>query len=138
MKKHGVMFVLSTLLFVSVGCGDKSTNSSSDFSNSLILGKGMSGFNIIDETTSFSDSTTIYWRLEGEDDMAGSPIEIQISKASTGGYQVVYTFPFSNPQSYGHIMLSSFYHTFGKGSFRATGKLTTGNKTVATRDYAVQ
>ena len=116
-----------------VGCSDKSTDSSSEFSNSLVLGTGMSGFAIVGEKTTFSDSTMIYWRLESADDMKGSTVEIQVSKSGSG----VGTFSFPNPQSYGHIMLSGFYHTFGKGSFRATGKLVTGGKTVAFKDYTV-
>ncbi|MFA6471185.1 MAG: hypothetical protein WCU00_04005 [Candidatus Latescibacterota bacterium] len=134
MKKYIVLLALATLLLTFPGCNDNSTDSSSEFSNSLILGTGMSGFTITGQATSFSDSTVIYWRLESEDDMAGSEVQIQISKAGS----VIYTFPYSNPQSYGHIMLSGFYHTFGKGSFRATGRLVTGSKTVATCDYTVQ
>ena len=138
MHKLAVLFVAGIVLLMGASCNDKSTNSSSEFSNSLILGAGMSGFNIIGEATTFSDSTMIYWRLESADDMKGSTVEIQVSKSGASGYQSVGTFPFTNPQTYGHIMLSGFYHTFGKGSFRATGKLVTGGKTVATKDYTVK
>lgn len=138
MKKYIIFFTLVSLLLGITGCNDSSTNSSSDFTNSLILGKGMSGFNIVNESTSFSDSTSIFWRLESKADMGGSVVEIQISRESSGEYQTVNTFSFPNPQSYGHIMLSSFYHTYGKGNFRATGRLVTGNKTVAAKDYTVK
>lgn len=137
MKKWAVLLAAGIVLLTGAGCNDKSTNSSSDYSNSLVLGTGMSGFTIVGETTTFSDSTMIYWRLESADDMKGSSVEIQISKSVSGVYQAVGTFPFTNPQTYGHIMLSGFYHTFGKGSFRATGKLVTGGKTVATKDYTI-
>jgi hypothetical protein len=138
MKKYTLLFLFGFLMLALAGCNDKSTTSSSDFKNSLVLGKNMSGFTIIGETTSFSDSTSIFWRLESKEDMEGSAVEIQISKSVSGGYQTVNTFSFPNPQSYGHIMLSSYNHTFGKGSFRATGKLVTGNKTVAIKDYTIQ
>ena len=138
MKKYIILITLGLLIISFAGCNDKSTTSSSEFTNSLVLGKNMSGFNIVGETTTFSDSTSIFWRLESKEDMGGSMVEIQISKAGAGGYQMVNTFSFPNPQSYGHIMLSSIYHIFGKGSFRATGRLVTGAKTVATRDYIIQ
>ena len=35
-------------------------------------------------------------------------------------------------------MLSSFSHTYGAGSFRATGKLTTPGRVVAYKDYTVK
>jgi hypothetical protein len=66
--------------------------------------------------------------------MGGSPVEIQITKSGTQ----VATFSYQPGQNYGRIMLSSFNHTFGAGSFRATGRLVTGGKTVASRDYTVE
>jgi hypothetical protein len=70
--------------------------------------------------------------------MKGSTVEIQISKSGSSGFEQVDVIPYTNPQSYGHIMLSSFTHTYGPGSFRATGKLVTGGKTVAYKDYTVK
>ena len=126
---------LGIILLACMGCnGGSSSDSDSDFKNSLTLGTGRVGFVISGETTTFSNNQLIYWRLESETDMGGSSVEIVITK---DGAQVgSATFP--SAQSYGHIMLSQFSHTYGPGNFRATGKLVTGNKTVAYKDYTVK
>ncbi len=135
MNARTILTALGIILLACMGCnGGSSSNSDSDFKNSLTLGTGMSGFVITGETTTFMNNDIIYWRLESEADMGGSSVEIVITK---DGAQVgSVTFP--SPQSYGHIMLSGFKHTYGTGNFRATGKLVTGNKTVAYKDYTVK
>jgi len=136
MKKLSV-FLLVVFVIVT-GCS-KSTTSSSEFSNSLILGTGMLGFTITGETTSFTGSpVVIYWRLESKDDMKGSAVDISIEQMTDNGYVTKNTFNYPAIQSYGHIMVSSFAHYSGKGSFRATGKLTDTNKTVASKEYTVK
>jgi hypothetical protein len=69
--------------------------------------------------------------------MAGSAVSIKIEKLVNGSYTTAQTFPYTNPQSYGHIMLSTFIWS-QTGSFRATGILTANSKAVATREFIVQ
>jgi hypothetical protein len=136
--------ILTALLLVSLMAGckkDDSSTSSDQFTDNLKLGTGINAaaMTISGETTTFpaTANNMIYWRLESKDDMAGSSVSIKIEKNVNGTFSTVQTYPFPNPQSYGHIMLSAFPWSTA-GSYRATGILVAGNKTVASRDFTVQ
>jgi hypothetical protein len=138
------LMILTWMLFLSLMAGckkdDASTNSD-QFTDNLKLGTGInaSAMTIAGETSTFvaTPNNMIYWRLESKDDMAGSSVTIKIEKNVGGTFSTVQSFPFPNPQSYGHIMLSAFPWSTA-GSYRATGILVTGNKVVASRDFTVQ
>jgi hypothetical protein len=136
------IMVVVLLLSLMSGCKkDDSSTSSDQFTDNLKLGTGINAtaMTISGETTTFpaTSNNMIYWRLESKDDMAGSSVTIKIEKNVNGTFTTSQTFPFPNPQSYGHIMLSAFPWSTA-GSYRATGILTTGNKVVATKDFIVQ
>jgi hypothetical protein len=128
------------LLSIVAGCKkDDSSTSSDQFTDNLKLGTGMnaSNFTIIEASTFIATpNNMIYWRLESKDDMAGSAVTIKIEKNTGGTYTNAGSFPFTNPQSYGHIMMSAFPWSTA-GSYRATGILTATNKTVATANFTV-
>jgi len=117
------------------------TSSTSGFSNKLTLGTGQSSANLFNLTgagTSFTGAPlTLYWRLESSDDMAGSQVTIDIKKLSGGTFISHQSQTYPNAQSYGHIMVSAI-NIDSAGSFRATGILVTGNKTISTVDFTVQ
>lgn len=143
MNKNHKIFAVAILLAISlIGCkkDDASTNSD-QYSDKLTLGSGINSSNLFQltgETTTFTGTNlNIFWRLESKDDMAGSSVTIKIEKQVSGTYTTVQSIPYPNPQSYGHIMLSSFPWS-QKGSFRATGILVAPNKTVAAIDFTVQ
>ena len=136
--------LLTALLLLSLvtGCKKEDSGTSSDqFTDNLKLGTGMnaSNFSLTGEGSTFTatPNNVIYWRLESKDDMAGSAVTIKIEKNVNGTFTASASFPFSNPQSYGHIMMSAFPWSTA-GSYRATGILTATSKTVATKDFAVQ
>ena len=134
--KKVILFILSCLFLVA--CSKKSSDSTtSEFSNSLTFGTGLNQANLFQLTgtgTTFPKSTPIYFRLESQDDNAGSPVRIIISK----GDGTLYTlFDFTNPQSYGHIFLSNFSIP-DAGNYTATGILKTGNKIIATSPLTIQ
>jgi len=127
------------LLFISlalVSCSKKSDSSSSAYSNSLALGTGfnVTNFQLTGVSTTFPVNSTIYFRLESTDDMGGSKVRIQIDNADGTPYTTVPDF--ENPQSYGHIFISGFSLP-AKGSFKATGILVTGNKTIASINFTI-
>ena len=131
MKKFSFLLIIILFLF---GCSKKSDNSSA-YSNSLQLGTGMNAatFQLIGVGTSFAAESTIYFRLESSDDMEGSEVKIQIDKQDGTPFN---TFTFSNPQSYGHIFMSSF--SIGDpGNYKATGILTKGTKTIASTNFTI-
>ena len=135
--------ILTTVLLISLlaGCKkDDSSTNSTQYTDNLKLGTGMSAstFTITGETSTFvgTPNNMIYWRLESKDDMAGSAVSIKIEKNSGGTYTTAGSFPFTNPQSYGHIMMSAFLWST-TGSYRATGILSATNKIVATANFTV-
>ena len=142
MKDILISFIILMAVILVIGCKKSSnpTSSGDQYSNTLTLGTGMSGFTITGETTNFyrlGGQAIIYWRLESSADMAGSSVRIAIAKQGTNGFVSDTSFTFASTQSYGHIMLSSFALS-EIGSFRATGILVTGNVTVATMNFTIQ
>jgi hypothetical protein len=129
MKK---IFSLLFIALVIISCSKKSDTATSEFSNKLSFGTGMSSTNSFELTgtgTSFATSGFIYFRLESMDDMAGSKVRIKITKQD--GTEFESPADFDNPQSYGHIFLSAFQAPTVAGTYTATGILVTGNKTIA-------
>ncbi len=124
----GLLFLMAVL---ATSCKKDDDQS---FSNSLKLGTGMSGFNLTGEGTSFSAGTYIYFRLECEEDMGGSPVRIKVTKSGTGTST---DFNFPSLQDYGHLYLSSF-SVAEPGSYTATGILTASNSTIASISFTVQ
>lgn len=140
MKKLNLLVIITLLCFFMVACKKEESPTSSEFVNKLTLGTGMSGFNLIGESTSFTligTAINLNFRLESQDDMAGSDVQIRIEKSTISGYSFQQTFTFKAAQNYGHIMLSSFSHSFGKGDYKATGVLVTGNKTISSINYTI-
>lgn len=136
--------VLLVLALLGTGCkkDDESTNAGDTYTNKLTLGTGANyqTFSLTGETTTFTrvgGTISIFWRLESAADMGGSGISIKVEKNTSGTLSAFATYPYSNPQNYGHIVLSSFSMT-AAGSYRATGILTANNTSVASVDFTVQ
>ncbi len=132
MKKI-IFLVISGLLLVA--CSKKSEDS--EFSNSLAFGTGLNPsnlFELVGQGTIFPASSTIYFRLESQEDMAGSSVMIKLNHLDGSLYNS-YTFP--SIQSYGHIYLTGF-SVPDAGSYTAIGILVTGNKTVASQSLTIQ
>jgi hypothetical protein len=129
--------LLLVIIVLASACKKKDAAATDEFSNSLKLGTGMnaSNFTLTGEGTSFTPLSTIYFRLESKDDMAGSPVLVNISLA--GSSVVITHFDYPSLQSYGHLYLSAFAIPIA-GSYVATGVLTTGNKTIASVNFTVQ
>lgn len=133
MKKY-LGFIFAVML-LGIGC-EKDDTPSDTFSNSLTLGTGLNPSNLFEltgEGTSFPAGSLIYFRLESKDDMAGSPVRINIKSAGTD----VENLDFPSLQEYGHIYLSSFTAPVA-GNYTATGILTDGNKTVASINFRTE
>jgi hypothetical protein len=129
MKKIFSLLLISLLI---ISCSKKSDTATSEFSNNLTLGTGLSStnsFELAGTGTSFATSDIIYFRLESVDDMAGSKVRIKITKQD--GTEFESPADFDNPQTYGHIFISAFQAPSVAGTYTATGILVTGNKTIA-------
>ncbi len=141
MKKIFLLCAVAVLSAVLVSCSKKSSDDGTTpgFTDNLKLGTGMNAadFTLTGEGTSFSvNPGIIYFRLESKDDMAGSNVTIQLYADSSGVFVPRSTFNYTNPQSNGHIFMASFT-VKSTGSYRATGILETGSKTIASVDFSV-
>jgi len=137
--KYFAFILLFSVSILFNGCKEKSTESGDEYSNKLTLGTGLNPANLFQltgEGTNFNKNVPIFFRLESKDDMAGSAVKIKIEVKSNGTYSDHKSFDFPNPQSYGHILLSSFTLD-AAGSYRASGILTAGNKSIATKEFVV-
>jgi hypothetical protein len=138
-----LVIVALTLVVACIGCKKDSTTSTTpdQYTNKLTLGTGMNAtnFTLTGEGTTFTRTTgsaMIYYRLESAADFGGAGISIKIEKQSGTSYTLVGTYPYANPQNYGHIIMSAFA-VADVGTFRATGLLTASSTTVATATFTV-
>ena len=132
MKK--IFFLLLITLAV-VSCEKEEGVNDDAWKDKLTLGTGFTSnyMDLVGVGTSFTASTAIYFRLESELDIGGSNVRIKIDKQDGTAFN---SFDYVNPQSYGHILLSSFVIDT-PGSYKATGILVTGLKTVASINFSV-
>ncbi|MBI5838150.1 MAG: hypothetical protein HZB25_13005 [Candidatus Eisenbacteria bacterium] len=139
MRRTAAVALILSLLMLLAGCDDATNPSNDTFTDKLTLGTGMSGFNITGETTAFhiaAASVTIYWRLESNLDIGGSQVRIRMESISGGVYTPVDSASYGNPQTYGHIMVSSYPWT-RTGAFRAVGIIQSTGRVVGTKEFAV-
>lgn len=99
-----MLCLLSTCFATAGGCsgGDSST-----FKNSLTFGTsfGGTGFDLVGESKTFSlavlgPQPQLYFKLESAEDMAGRAVRLYFDSITNKD--------FTNPQSYGHLLLSAF------------------------------
>lgn len=131
MKKLTVL--LLAIILMAAMCEKEESD---DFSNSLKLGTSInsSNFTLNGEGTLFQQGTSISFRLECKDDMAGSPVMISIKEVGSVT-STDYNYP--SLQGYGHLYMSAF-NAPAPGNYTATGILTAGNKTIASINFTVQ
>ncbi len=142
MRYSFLALAISICLILTACKKDDPASSSDQYVNKLTLGTGMnaSNFTLVGEGSSFTRGASyalIYYRLESVNDYGGAGISIKIEKQSGSNYTTVGTYSYPNPQSYGHIIMSSFTVT-DVGSFRATGLLTNTSNVIATANFTVQ
>ncbi len=121
---------------------DDAVSSTDQYSNKLTLGTGMnaSTFTLTGEGSVFTRNAgvaAITYRLESAADFGGAGVSIKIEKQSGSSYTAVGTYPYTNPQNYGHIIMSAF-NVADVGSYRATGLLTATSGVVASTTFTVQ
>jgi len=99
-----MLCLLSTSFAAASGCGG---GDSSSFRNSLTFGTsfGGTGFDLVGESKTFSltalgSPPQLYFKLESAEDMAGRAVRLYFDSITNKD--------FTNPQSYGHILLSAF------------------------------
>jgi hypothetical protein len=141
MKTKLCAFLLTSFILITYGCkkDENPTNTTEQFSNKIALGTGIggNGFQLVGEGTTFTGvSNQIYFRLESQADMEGSQIKIKLEKNSGTGFAFFNDYTFNNPQSYGHIFLSSF-SPGQAGNYKATGIIVSKNLEVASLQFTL-
>jgi len=142
MRLLSTVLIIAAMFILSSCKKSDSSPTSSQYSNKLELGTGMnaSNFTLAGEGTAFTRSSgtaIIYYRLESANDLGGAGISIKIEKLSGSSYSSVGTYPFSNAQNYGHIIMSAF-SVLDAGNYRASGLITGSITTIATATFTVQ
>lgn len=144
-----IMFFVTMVVLSVSGCNKKdestptqSDEQSSQYTNKLTLGTSMvaSAFTLGGETSTFTrqgGTAAIFYRLESAADFAGAGVSIKIEKQSGSSYSTIGTYPYANPQAYGHIIMSAFAVT-DAGSYRATGLITASGASIASTTFTVQ
>ncbi|MBI5538580.1 MAG: hypothetical protein HY951_00855 [Bacteroidia bacterium] len=122
------------IIIISFSSCKKEKVTEDEFTNNISLGTSMStsSMELTGVSTNFYHSSAIWFRIESVDDMAGSNVKLLVEKADT----TYYSAEFTNPQSYGHIFISSF-NINETGNYKATGILVNGNKTISSINFTV-
>jgi hypothetical protein len=141
MRSFIYVLVAASLVMLSSCKKNDPASPADSYTNKLTLGTGasLSTFALTGEGASFDrlgGVAVIYWRLESAADFGGAGISIKIEKQSGSTYTAVGTYPYANPQNYGHIVISSI-SVSDAGTFRATGMLTATSAVVATTTFTV-
>ena len=128
------------------GCGTDSPTSPRVFTDSLTLGKGFHGIDLTGETYAFTIthtqekdiSPTIYWRAESQSKMAGVFVEMKIERLAEVGPEVVYFIRYELIQKDDNVAISSYFHMYGAGKFRATATIGQDKRLLGVREFTVQ
>lgn len=99
-----IWFLFLAMLTLQISC---KKDADAEFTNEMKFGTGLAGngFELAGMGSTFTAGTLIYFRFESEEDMAGRMIVLEVMNQAGSLYN---TFEYTNPQSYGHIFLSSF------------------------------
>lgn len=131
--QHSIMktrlFGIIALVFLLSACNKEETDT---WTNGLTFGTGMNGFELTGEAVRLP-AGTLYFRLETQDDMAGSPVRILVRNLFT---QEEYIYNYEALQSYGHLYLGPLALP-ETGNFTAEGILTERNISIATAQLTI-
>jgi hypothetical protein len=138
-------FIAAFLLLAAAGCGKDSPTSSRVFTDSLTLGKGLHGIDLTGETYTFTvthnQSTviypTIYWRAESRDKMKSADITFKVEQLTDFGLVEVYSTLYELTKLDDNVVISSYYHMYGVGTFRATATLEGETRVLGVKQFTV-
>jgi hypothetical protein len=131
--KKAIWFLFLAVMSLQISC---KKDADSDFSNELKFGTGLAGngFDLAGIGSTFNAGTLIYFRFESEEDMAGRKVVLDVLNQSGTVYN---TYQFPNPQSYGHIFLSSFFIQ-DPGAYTVKARLGDSGVAIVTAGITVQ
>ncbi|MHB9031178.1 MAG: hypothetical protein ACYC9O_20620 [Candidatus Latescibacterota bacterium] len=125
------------VLFIA-GCGKDSPTEPKIHADSFTLGTGLKGDTLTGETTVFHGNlVTIYWRVESSTQFRGADAEIQVDKLTEFGWEKIFgaVLKLIDPDDY--VAISSYYHTYGTGRFRATGFIGVSRRQIGVMEFSV-
>jgi hypothetical protein len=138
MKKKIYLFFMIILFGALGSCGDSST-SPRVYTDSLTLGTGRRGDDLVGETTEFTGGLVIiYWRVESREEFGGANVEFVVERKNGVLYETVFQTINEFAGFNDHVLIASYYHTFGTGFFRATGFIGSAKRVVGPKDFTVR
>jgi hypothetical protein len=121
------------------GCGKDSSTGPKTYIDSFSLGMGRKGESLVEETTVFTGNLiTIYWRVESSEAFKGADVQIDVEQFSEYGWEKVYSGVYLYVRFEDHVAVSSYYHVYGYGRFRATGSIGKERRVVGSVEFTVQ
>jgi hypothetical protein len=138
-KPRSFAVIFCCVLFFLSACGSDKTTSPV-YTDSLILGTGISGWSILGEGAAFindpaENGLTIYYRVESKEDMTGTNLEFDVYRNTPDGFDLVHMIPINTFYS-PHVVVGSFIHTWGEGNFKTSAVLGT-NKVIGVKEFTV-
>jgi hypothetical protein len=130
--------IAALLIFLVSGCGKNSPTEPVTHTDSFTLGTGRKGDTLTGEATTFQGNLiTIYWRVESSTQFNGADAEILVEKHTEFGWERIYgnVFKLIDPDDY--VAISSYYHMYGAGRFRATGYIGVNRREIGVVEYSV-
>ncbi len=137
---------IAFLLLFALGCSEDSPTSARVFTNSLTLGTGYRGIDLTGATNTFSIThgqnadinPTIYWRAESESKMRSAYVDLKVELLGEVGPEQVYTTRYEMVQMDDYVAISSYYHMYGVGKFRATATLGSEKVLLGVMEFTVK
>jgi len=138
MRRKRYLYILLILFAALGGCGNSPT-SSRVFTDSLTLGIGKRGIDLTGETTVFTGAlVTVYWRVESREKLMGAEVEFVVEKKNGPEYEAVFRTLYQPESLDDHVVISSYFNTFGTGMFRATGYIGYEKRVVGPKEFVVR
>ena len=135
-RRQFTRVVLPVIALAPVGCG--SPTSPRVFADSLTLGTGKRGIDLVGGTTVFGgELVTVYWRIESAERLDWADVEFAVDRSTGGGYEEEYSTIYSPTDRIDHVVISSYYHIYGAGKFRARGFVPRTGKTFGPVEFNV-
>ena len=144
-----IVMLVSFPLFLAECSKDDNTASSSESTNKLTFGTGLSscGCALVGEASEFqfsslpgSDTLRMLWfRLACEKDMGGNDVALEFSEVQgDGSLKYLRTDMFKQPQNYSRICMANFYLS-RRAKYSVTGKIMSNPQvTVATAPLTIK
>ena len=140
LKRFVALGMFMTLFLFMGGCGNSPTDSRT-YTDSLTLGTGRHGIDLVGETNTFpSNITSIYWRVESAKPLNNAKVLFQVERSVGAHWEMAYENLYNLADLGDHVVISSYYNDtpqLGPGSYRATAKIGSAERVIGPTLFTV-